>query len=228
MITQPLQQCGTCRKTKPTSHSIRAENRYLRPCFACLVEQARRRADELIQKINWREKVCRKCKQQKPLPEFGWADEHNTNDRCKACAADIAEWRKTTKPRDYYHTPEYKRLQWKRMCERQGRPYYPGRGNNPNTRIALVANAYSSHSYALPSDFAESTWRAIEEQNARDAWRYFLRERASEEWLVQRSFVMKTRKLQHWRANTRHRRPHKRMALFLQELEIIKTLGAKL
>lgn len=129
--------------------------------------------------------VCADCLEYKPTSDFKRSN-GKAGTRCRAC---IAAWRQTTKPRDYYHSPEYKRIQRERKAEREGRTdYVPGQGKK--------AGLLSQQRAALrrPDEIANTTWREIEVLNAKQAWSYWLNSLAPSWWREARKAVLAIKK----------------------------------
>jgi len=149
-------------------------NRHIRPCFECIAAKSIKLVKPAVMR------PCKRCGEHKPKDGFP-RSKGRLSRRCHSCAAAIAVEAMSKKPRDYYYSPEYKRIQWARKCKREGRDYVPGTGNNPNTRAALLKNS----GLVSPSDVSNNTWRTIEVANARDAWKHWIGSKAPAWWLTQ-------------------------------------------
>lgn len=131
-------------------------------------------------------RICTDCGQEKPIADFRRPRRSKLLLRCAPC---LETWRNKAKPRDYYHSPEYKRIQWERKCKREGRAYVPGTG----MKSGHILREYTRKLKADPSKIAEATWRRLELKNAREAWAYWLKAKAPAWWLGHRARIQKER-----------------------------------
>jgi hypothetical protein len=134
--------------------------------------------------------ICKHCKAVKPFDAFGPPREagRRRDQVCIACRVRAEENRHSgscrfcgTPMESYYGKKGWmcrecdlakKHEDRKAQAEKDSRPFYAGQG-------------WYRWYHRRPDEIADATWRRLEEQNAREAWRWWLEERAPVWWLAE-------------------------------------------
>jgi 5-methylcytosine-specific restriction endonuclease McrA len=184
-------------------------------------------------------RLCERCRQRKPRDQFGppHRKRDTVDSRCLDCRAEIGRpGRSRGRPahnrfdgpcprcgspveRDSAgkrrcgacrnagnallnaeRTSEQRRAERQRAAERKGKRYTPG----------VKPWEAPKPGFTLPSDFAESRWRALERRNAIEAWRSWVA-RAPAWWLAARAEYQRQLACDRWRDHYRRNADEQRL-----------------
>jgi hypothetical protein len=211
-------RCLSCNVNKPSPSFPATVNRHPPDCFVCQVDK------RMSAPLYWHSKKrCRRCRSFRWIHDFTPRNAGRRATYCSGCSEDVASQHAVEKTNSYYHSPEYKRLQWRWKCEREGRPYIPGKGNASGQW--LKENGYCrggpGRQLRSPRDVSDRVWRRLEIKNAGQAWKHWLSV-APERWLKARAFILDKKQSEQWRANRSARRARARRAVFNIKFDELK------